>query len=151
VADIVSALTQTGFAAEHLQLGIPVSALDAEPDATEDNLRVLAGMGISIALLEFGGVADVVRLEDLPVRTVAVAPTVVQRVVQPPGGASAVARAVPAVFQLLHDCGVTIIIRSIDTHHEADYWKSAGADIGQGAFFASPTSPDEIVALLGFR
>jgi diguanylate cyclase (GGDEF)-like protein/PAS domain S-box-containing protein len=151
VADIVSALAQTGFAAEHLQLGIPVSALDAEPDATDDNLRVLAGMGISIALLEFGGVADVVHLEDLPVRTVAVAPTVVQRVVQPPGGASAVARAVPAVFQLLHDCGVTIIIRSIETHHEADCWKSAGADIGQGAFFAPPTPPDEIVALLGFR
>ena len=151
VTDIASALTQTNLAAEHLQLGIPISALDAEPDQTEDNLRVLADMGITIALLEFSGVADIVHLEDLPVQTVAIAPTVVQRVIQPPRGASAVARAIPAVFQLLHDCGVTIIIRSINTHHEANRWKSAGADIGQGAFLAPPTPPDKIITLLGAR
>ena len=151
VSDIVSALAQTGFAAERLQLGIPVSALDAESDDAQDNVRVLADMGISIALLEFGGVADVAHLEDLPVRTVAIAPTVVQRVVQPPSDGSAVARAVPAVFSLLHDCGVTIIIRGINTHNEAHWWKSAGADIGQGTFLAPPSSPDEIITLLGSR
>ncbi len=151
VAGIVNALAQTGLAAERVQVGIPVSALDTEPDEAEDNVRVLADMGISIALLGFGGVADVVHLEDLPVRTVAIAPTVVQRVVQPPGGGSAVARAVPAVFQLLHDCGVTVIVRGINTHNEADWWKSAGADIGQGAFLTPPVPPDEIVALLGSR
>jgi diguanylate cyclase (GGDEF)-like protein/PAS domain S-box-containing protein len=151
VSAIVSALAQTGFAAERLQLGIPVSALDAESDDAQDNVRVLADMGISIALLEFGGVADVAHLEDLPVRTVAIAPTVVQRVVQPPSDASAVARAVPTVFSLLHDCGVTIIIRGINTHNEAHWWKSAGADIGQGTFLAPPTPPDEIITLLGSR
>jgi diguanylate cyclase (GGDEF)-like protein/PAS domain S-box-containing protein len=151
VSDIASALAQTGLAAERLQLGIPVSALDAESDDAEDNVRVLADMSISIALLEFGGVADVAHLEDLPVRTVVIAPTVVQRVVQPPSDGSAVTRAVPAVFQLLHDCGVTIIIRGINTHNEAHWWKSAGADIGQGAFLALPTPPDGIITLLGSR
>jgi diguanylate cyclase (GGDEF)-like protein len=151
VAGIVSALAQTGLVAELVQLGIPVSALDAKPEETEDNVRVLADMGISIALLGFGGVADVVHLEDLPVRTVAIAPTVVQRVAQPPGDGSAVARAVPAVFRLLHDCGVTILVRGIDTHNEADWWTSAGADIGQGTFLTPPASPDQIVALFGSR
>lgn len=70
VAGIVSALEQTGLAAESVQLGVPVSALDAEPDETEDNLRVLADMGISIALLGFRGVADFAYLEELPVWTV---------------------------------------------------------------------------------
>lgn len=145
---IVSALTQTGFIAERLQLGIPVSALDTKPEETEDNVRVLADMGISITLLEFGGIADVVHLEDLPVQTVAIAPTVVQRVIQPPDDLSAVTRTVPAVVQLLHDCGVTVIVRGIDTHNEAHWWKSAGADIGQGTFLTSPAPPDEISALL---
>lgn len=59
------------------------------------------------------------------------------------------ARAVPTVFQVLHDCGVTVIVRGIDTHDEADWWKSAGADIGQGAFHTPPVPPDEIATLLG--
>ena len=39
----------------------------------------------------------------------------------------------------------------VDTHSEADWWRSAGADIGQGEFLAPPASPDEIAALLGSR
>jgi EAL domain-containing protein (putative c-di-GMP-specific phosphodiesterase class I) len=148
VAEVVNALAQTGLLAQHVQLGIPISALDADPDKTEDNVRVLANMGISIALLGFSGVADVVPVEDLPVRTIAIAPTVAQRIVQPPASGSAVLRAVPAVLRLLHDCGVTVIVRDINTHNQADWWKSAGADIGQGAFLASPTTPDQITTLL---
>jgi diguanylate cyclase (GGDEF)-like protein/PAS domain S-box-containing protein len=151
VAGVVSTLEQTGLAAESLQLGVPVSALDAEPDETEDNLRVLAEMGVSIVLLGFRGVADFAYLEQLPVRTVELAPGVVQRVVQRLDGGSAVARTVPVVFQLVHCYGGTVIVRGIDTHSEADWWRSAGADIGQGEFLAPPASPDEIAALLGSR
>ncbi|MGB9279601.1 MAG: EAL domain-containing protein [Pseudonocardiaceae bacterium] len=151
VAGIVSALTQTGCAAEYVQLGIPISALDAEPEAAGDNVQVLADMGVSVALLGFSGLADLVHLEDLPVRMVAITPTVVQRVVHPPGDGSAVARAVPSVFHLLHDCGVTIIVRGIDTHGEADWSESVGADIGQGTFLIPPAPPEKITALLGSR
>jgi diguanylate cyclase (GGDEF)-like protein/PAS domain S-box-containing protein len=150
VAGIVSALTQTGVAAECVQLGIPVSALDTHPDETEDNVGVLADMGISIALLDFGGIADIAYLEDLPVRMVAIAPTVVQRVVQPLGSGSAVIQAVPAVLRLLHNCGCTVIVRDIDTHNQANWWRTAGADIGQGTFLAPPAPPDEIATLLNF-
>lgn len=151
VAGVVSALEQTGLAAASLQLGVPVSALDAEPDETEDNLRVLAQMGVSVVLLGFRGVADFAYLEQLPVRTVELAPGVVQRVVQRLDGGSAVAQTVPVVFQLVHCYGGTVIVRGIDTHSESDWWMSAGADIGQGEFLAPPAPPDEIAALLGSR
>lgn len=151
VAGVVSALEHTGLAAETLQFGVPVSALDAEPDETEDNLRVLAEMGVSLVLLGFRGVADFAYLEQLPVRTVELAPGVVRRVGQRPDGGSAVARTVPVVFELVHCYQGTVIVRGIDTHREADWWRSAGADIGQGEFLAPPASPDEIAVLLGSR
>lgn len=150
-AGVVSALEQTGHDADRLQLGIPVSTLGVAPDEAEDNLRVLAEMGVAIALLGFSGLTDVADLEDLPARTVEIAPRVVQRVAQRPGDGSAVARAVPVVLQLVHRCGARVIVRGLDTHNAADWWGSAGADVGQGAFLIPAVAPDEIVALLGSR
>lgn len=147
VGDVRSALALHELAAERLQLGIPVSALGAEPG--EDNLRVLAAMGVAIALLGLNGVADLAHLEDLPARTVEVAPRVVQCVARRPGDNSTVAQAVPLVLQLMHRCGATVIVRGISTRHDADWWRSAGADVGQGAFLAPPAGPEEIVTLLG--
>lgn len=58
---------------------------------------------------------------------------------------------IPVVFQLVHCYGATVIVRGIDTHSEADWWRSAGADVGQGEFLAPLAPPDEIAALLGCR
>ncbi|MGH3900149.1 MAG: putative bifunctional diguanylate cyclase/phosphodiesterase [Pseudonocardiaceae bacterium] len=153
VRDVRNALALHELAAEHLQLGIPVAALDAEPG--EDNLRVLAEMGVAITLLGINGVADLAHLEDLPARTVEIAPRVVQRVVPRPGALcqdsdnSTVAQAVPHMLHLMHCCGATVIVRGINTRNDADWWKSAGADVGQGAFVAPPADPDKIVTLFG--
>lgn len=108
-------------------------------------------MGIAITLLGFSGVADVADLEDLPVRTVQIAPRVVQRVARRPSDGSAVARSVSLVLKLVQSCGATVIVRGIDTQNEADWWGSAGADIVQGSFLAPPATPDKIVTLLDSR
>jgi EAL domain-containing protein (putative c-di-GMP-specific phosphodiesterase class I) len=60
-----------------------------------------------------------------------------------------IARAMPNMLQMVHSCGVIGIVRGIETLDDADWWRSAGADVGQGAFFAPPGPPEEIVALLG--
>lgn len=146
VAGVISALEQAGLAAERLQLGIPISALDTE--AGEDNLRALAERGVATALLGFSGVHDLAHVEDLPAGTVELAPRVVRRVAQRPGDDSAVAHAVPLMLRLAHRCGAIVNVRGIDTHHDADWWAAAGADVGQGAFLAPPAGPDEIKALL---
>lgn len=153
VGIVRDALERTGLAADHLQLGIPVPVPDAEPgdgddNQGDDNLEVLADMGVAIALLGFSGVADVVHLEDLPVRAVEIAPRVVQCVARRPRGGSTVDQAVPLLLTLVGNCGATTIVRGIDTQNEADWWESAGADIGQGAFLTPPATPDKIAVLL---
>ncbi len=149
VASVRCALEHAGLAAESLQLGMPVPVLGADWGEAEDNLRVLTDMGVAIVLLRFSGVGDVAYLEDLPVRTVEIAHWVLQRGAQRSGGGSWVARAVPVMLGLVHDYGATVIAHGIETQNEADWWRSVGADVGQGAFCAPPGAPDEIAALLG--
>ncbi|MGH3886813.1 MAG: putative bifunctional diguanylate cyclase/phosphodiesterase [Pseudonocardiaceae bacterium] len=151
VAGVRCALAHAGLGAESLQLGMPVLALGADTGEAEDNLRVLADMGVAIVLLGFSGAGDVAYLEDLQVRTAEIAHRVVQRVAQRPGGDSRIARAVPVILGVVHYCGATVIARGVETQDEADWWRSAGADIGQGAFCAPQGAPDEIAALLGFH
>jgi diguanylate cyclase (GGDEF)-like protein len=151
VASVRCALEHAGIAAESLQLGMTVLALGADTGEAEDNLRVLTDMGVAIALLGFSGIGDVAYLEDLPVRTVEIAHRVVQRVAQPSGSGSGIAKAVPVMLELVRCCGATVVVRGIETQDEAHWWRSAGADVGQGAFCAPPGAPDEIAALLGSR
>jgi diguanylate cyclase (GGDEF)-like protein len=149
VAGVRDALEHGRVGAESLQLGMPVSALCADTGDTEDNLRVLADMGVGIVLLGFSGADDIAYVEDLPVQTVEIAHLVRQCVTQRPGGRSRVAGVISVMLEQLHSCGATIIARGIHTPDDADWWRSAGADIGQGTFCAPPGIPDEIAALIG--
>jgi diguanylate cyclase (GGDEF)-like protein len=151
VAGVRGALEHVGLAAESLQLGMPVSALGADTGEAEDNLRVLADMGVVIVLLGFSGAGDIDYLEDLPVQTVEIAHLVRQRVTQPQGGRSRVAKIVSVMLEQVHSCGTTVIARGIHTQDDADWWRSTGADVGQGTFYAPPGTPDEIAALIGSR
>ncbi len=150
VAGVRCALEHSGLAAEHLQLGMPLLVLGADTGEAEDNLRVLADMGVTIVLLGFQGVGDVAYLEDLPVRAVEITHRVVQHVAHGLGG-SRVAMAVPVMLRVVHCCEATVIARGIEAQDEADWWRSAGADVGQGTFYTPPGAPDEIAALLDSR
>jgi diguanylate cyclase (GGDEF)-like protein/PAS domain S-box-containing protein len=149
VAGVRWALEHTGLVADCLQVGVPVVALDTEAGKAADNVRALAEMGVAIVLVGFGGVGDVAHLEDLPVRAAEIARRLAQRATQRPDGASRIARAMPDMLQMVHSCGAIGIACGIETLDDADWWRSAGADVGQGAFFAPPGPPEEIVALLG--
>ena len=127
---------------------MPIPALSVDTDDAQDNLRVLADIGVVIVLLEFGGAADIAYAEDLPVHMVDIAHPLTQRVTQPPGARSRVAGVVPVMLEQVHACGATVIARGIQTPDDADWWRSAGADVGQGMFYALPGPPDQIAALL---
>jgi diguanylate cyclase (GGDEF)-like protein len=150
VASIRGALEHAGLAAESLQLGMPVLALGGDTREAEDNLRVLADMGVATVLVGFSGVGDLAYLEDLPVQRAEIAHRVVQCVAQRPGD-SRIARAVFAMLRLVHSGRGTIIVRGIETQDDADWWGAAGADVGQGAFCAPPGAHDNVAALLGSR
>jgi diguanylate cyclase (GGDEF)-like protein len=151
VANVRCALEHAGLAAEDLQLGVPILALGGDTCEAEDNLRVLADAGAIIVLAGFSGIGDIAYLKDFPVRTVEIAHQVMHCVVQRLGSDSEVAKAVFALLELVHSCGATVMARGLETQEEANWWRSAGADLGQGTFCAPLGTHDEITVLLKFR
>lgn len=144
VTTVGSALDRAALAASCLRLGMPASALSTEQGEAAENLQILTDLGVAIAMLGCSGAGAVAHLEDLPVGAVELAPQIVQRVAVR-GCGSAVARSVPSLVEQLHDGGVTVMVRGLDTRDQAEWWRSAGADVGQGAFFAPPGPPEGIV------
>ena len=160
--DLVSAVwrtvQQSGGAAAHLRLGIPAPVLhDGSGDRSgsgsgdaDDNVRVLAGMGVGIGLVECGGAADLLHLDDLPqgsVRSVRIARGLVRRAATLPDASSTAARALAGLLDLVHSYGATAIAGDISTAGQAGWWRSIGADVGQGPFFASPAPAPADAAL----
>jgi diguanylate cyclase (GGDEF)-like protein len=115
---VVRVLKETGLRPGQLTIGMPVGALAVAEAA--DNFGVLADMGVATMLDGFGGGADdLALLEELPVKSVRLAPS-------PFAGELAV---------LVHGSGATILVSGVDTEEQAASWRSAGADLASGDLF----------------
>ena len=136
------ALAATGLRADQLWLGVPVTALARGHGDVEDNVRTLAELGTEIVLI--GAQADhgyLTYLEDLPVSAVEIAPDIVARIARRSGNDSLVARAVREVISLVRSADVTVIVPGVDTAEQAQWWRSAGADVAWGTHFGPPMPP----------
>lgn len=134
VGEVARVLDDTGVSPDRLWLGMPVDALLAPGGEAMDNLKVLAENGVQAVARNFGAVAgDLVCVEDLPLRAVRIARWLVDR--EPVPG-SPVTHALLELPSLVHLSGTEVIVDGITTQAQADWWRAAGADLGQGPFFA---------------
>lgn len=142
-----AALDSTGLPASRLQVGVPVRALLCEEGDAEDNLQVLADMGVRTSIHGFGGGhGGLVFLEDLPVHSVRIAGWLMQRLAERPD--SITARAVTELVSLVHTFGATVIVTGLQAEGCAGWWHEVGADIGCGEWFALPCPADGITEML---
>ena len=140
---VLGVLDATGLAAQRLQLGIPLRALLCEEGDAEDNLQVLAEMGVRVSIHGFGGGhGGLVFLEDLPVHSVRIAGWLVDRLAERP--ASVTARALADLISLVHAFKATVIVAGLDTAEQAAWWQQVGADVACGRWFA-PAGPPEAI------
>lgn len=136
-ARVARVLEDTGLHPDRLMIGVPVRALSA-PEAA-DNLEVLSHMGVHTMLDEFTFAPDdLSALEDLPVRSVRVAPRIVERH----------SPFVPAFGALLRASGAATIVDGVTTREQADRWREAGADMATGDLYGPARAPGEFTALL---
>ncbi len=154
VSTVRRAVENAGSTIEHLRLGIPARPLRGESGDAEDNLQVLAGMGVGVGLVEVGGATDLLLLDDLPpgsVRSVRMARILVRRVGPTPDLDSAAEKALTGLLGLVRSYDAAPIAAGITTREQADWWCAIGADIGQGPFFGRPVPPHEAAELVGLR
>jgi len=147
VGTVNDVLGSTGLAPGLLQLGLPVRALLCEEGDAEDNLQVLADMGVGTSIHGFGGGhGGLVFLEDLPVQSVWIAGWLVDRLAERPE--SVTGRALHDLISLVHTFDATVVTAGVRTAEQAAWWRKAGGDLACGDWFAAPGPPDAIVERL---
>jgi diguanylate cyclase (GGDEF)-like protein/PAS domain S-box-containing protein len=130
---------ETGRTPDSLRLGFPVLALVTDRGEAVDNLRVLAELGVWTVAHEFGSATEhLVCLEDLPVREVRVAESLVRRQARKEGS-SLIDRVLTDLVAVAHTAGVAVSTDHIETEAQARWWRAAGADIALGPLFAPAT------------
>lgn len=136
VGRVTRVLDDTGMPPARLQLGVPTAGLHDNHGAA-DNLRGLAGVGVVLVAHHFRGTPeDLACLEDLPVRVVRLAPSLVRRQAHRPDPESLVAKAVSDLVALVHLAGATVTVDDLHTRAQANWWHQAGADTATGPLFA---------------
>jgi EAL domain-containing protein (putative c-di-GMP-specific phosphodiesterase class I) len=155
VAKVKAVLTQTDLRPTELELRAPVPAIRTVTgvltgeagEQAEDNLRVLAELGVRTGLHDFGGGIGALRcLTELPVRTVQVAQPVSQQVSDDPS--RILSQAVHALVHIVRGTGINVIAFPVDNREQAACWQWVGADWAVGALFGQPSPPQDIELLL---
>jgi diguanylate cyclase (GGDEF)-like protein/PAS domain S-box-containing protein len=143
VAAVVKATEAGGIAPHLLEIGFDSGAVFEEYGAAQENLEVVAEIGVRTALCGFDG-----GPRELALLSRSSASSVVLR--DPFGGKDehdeVVERATGSLIDSLHDLGVTVSVDNVRTDEEADWWAGIGADTAQGPLFGMPTNLERILS-----
>ncbi|HEX2300031.1 MAG TPA: EAL domain-containing protein, partial [Pseudonocardiaceae bacterium] len=130
VAKVRAILDDNRLRPDGLELRMPVAAIrgtnglpagDGGEEA-EDNLRVLAELGVRAGLHDFGGGIGGLRcLADLPVQVVRVAEPVSQQVADDP--TRILSQAVHSLVHIVRGEGIHVIAFPVDTSEQAACWR----------------------------
>lgn len=130
---------------ERLELEVTESALIEDPVRSHAMLHRLAGMGVTIAVDDFGtGYTSMAQLEQMPLKTLKIDRSFIVRLVEDPGGATLV----KAMVELAHEFGLEVVAEGVEDREITDRLRELGCDIGQGYLWSRPVSSDDLPAVL---
>ena len=148
VARVRAVLDQTGLAPADLELRAPAAAIRTVSGElagkggahAEDNMRVLAELGVRAGLYDFGGGIGGLRcLADLSVRAVRIAQPVSQQVADDPS--RILSQAAQALVHIVRAAGIDVVAFPVDNKEQAACWPWIGANWAIGALYGRPGPP----------
>ncbi|MGH3910625.1 MAG: putative bifunctional diguanylate cyclase/phosphodiesterase [Pseudonocardiaceae bacterium] len=157
VAKVRAVLDRAGIRPAALELRVPVPAIrkvDGERSSpaggeAEDNLRVLAELGVRTGLHDFGGdISALACLSEPWVQTVRIAESISRQVTGRPSAIPA--QALRALVPTMRTAGVEVLACAVDTEQLAAQWREMGASCGVGAL-CQARPPQDFEHLLGLR
>ena len=148
VATVRSVLTDGALDPKWMRLCMPMPAVMDESTDARDNVQVLTTMGVQTVLHDFRGCPqELYYLRELSVHAVQFADELV-RLAHNHDPDSPEVQAVARLIPSLHECGVPIVIRGLETQEQADWWSSMGCEIGVGTLYGTPASSADVPRLL---
>jgi diguanylate cyclase (GGDEF)-like protein len=143
---VSSALEGSGIEPERLCLEITETAMMADPLAMGRTLTTLKGLGVRLAVDDFGvGHASLRQLRELlPVDTLKIDKSFVDGIATDADDAAIV----EGVVRLAHSLGLQAVAEGVETAEQLAMLRAWSCQAGQGYHFARPADPDGIARLL---
>jgi diguanylate cyclase (GGDEF)-like protein len=146
VADVVAALTESGFPAELLTLELTEGVLVRDVDAVVAQLESLRALGIRIAIDDFGtGFSSLSYLRKLPADVLKIDRSFVADL---PAGRSATTL-IASIVELARTLGLDVVAEGVETDDQRLALRDLKCGQAQGYFFARPQPADAAGAALG--
>lgn len=143
--DVCTVLAETGLPPQFLELELTESVLMDVSRTHNDVMQRLRGRGIRMALDDFGtGYSSLDYLRRYPMDRLKIAQAFVTDLISDPGSMAIV----KATIGLAHELGLNVIAEGIETADQLKMLQAWGCGEGQGYYFASPLTVEEIEPLL---
>jgi diguanylate cyclase (GGDEF)-like protein len=138
---VTSALARYGVPASQVVLEITETALMVEPENASVTLQALSGLGMQIAVDDFGtGYASLTYLQRFPVHELKIDRSFVSAVVD-----SAADRAiVGACVHLARSMGLVSVAEGVETEEQRQVLVELGCSVAQGYLFSPARPPEEV-------
>jgi diguanylate cyclase (GGDEF)-like protein len=147
VADVTEILAANGLEPTSLQLELTEQALVGDDVGPLTVLTKLHGMGVRIALDDFGkGYWNIPHLRRFPLHEIKLAGSFAVGMQSASGLVDQ--RIVAALVDLAHALGLTVTAEGIETPAQFGRFRAAGCDTGQGSLISLPGPAEQIDALL---
>jgi EAL domain-containing protein (putative c-di-GMP-specific phosphodiesterase class I) len=138
-------LSETGLAPAYLRIEISETTDITEKDFSLSNLTGLAGMGIRIALDNFGkGKTPVHYLKKWPVSSLKIDKSFISGLSSDPDYKSVV----NAVITMAHQLGLDVTAGGVETEEQLSYLQLVRCDQMQGYFFSRPLPAAECIKFI---
>jgi diguanylate cyclase (GGDEF)-like protein len=128
-----------------LELEVTESAMIEDPVKAHVMLERLAALGLQIAVDDFGtGYTSMAQLERMPLRTLKIDRTFVQRMIDDEGGAVLV----KAIVDLAHEFNLIVVAEGVEQPEMLERLQDLGCDVAQGFHWSEPVPAGEIQEVL---
>ena len=145
LSDIASILEATGMDAHLLEIELHESLLIHDVDNTLRILTGLKGMGVRIAIDDFGaGYSSLATLQRFPLDTIKIDRSFIRDVATLPADSS-LAKAIIAMGKTL---SLTVVAQGVENEAQAEFLREHACDELQGFYFNRPVSTQQFTELL---
>lgn len=144
VQRIKAILDETGFPANRLELEITESVLITNPEKTMATLDQLAGLGITIAMDDFGkGYSSLSYLQNFSLARLKIDRSFISRLHHPNGTSI-----VRSIIQLAKAMDLSVVAEGVETEIQYQTLRQLGCDYGQGFLYAPSLQTDGVKELI---
>jgi diguanylate cyclase (GGDEF)-like protein/PAS domain S-box-containing protein len=148
VERVAEHLRATGADPARLTVELTESATMEDPATAEPMLRALHGLGLRLALDDFGsGYSSLSRLLDMPVETLKIDRAFLREV---PDNREAAA-IITAILRLSRALGRSAVAEGVETEAQRSFLEAQGCPLAQGFLLGRPLPAVGVEALLGRR